>query len=62
MASEVKRQKISAEYVSPLAGRYNRNADHHTRLPRRYFLLMCQPQGCTKQLFRVEAAWPFASA
>ena len=62
MASKVKRQNISAEDVSPLARRYNRNVDHHARMPRRYFLLMCQPQGCTKQLFRVEAAWPFASA
>ena len=26
------------------------------------FCFWCQPNGCTKQLFRVEAAWPFASA
>ena len=26
------------------------------RLPRRDFLWLCQPPGCTKQLFRVEAA------
>ncbi len=62
MASEVNRQSISAEGLLTLLGRYNRNARLHARLLRRDFLSLCQPPGCTKQLFRVKAAWPFASA
>src|SRR3954454_1891413 len=62
MASEVKRRRIPAEDLGALPGRYNRNAGPHARLLRRDFLNACQPPGCTKQLFRVEAAWPFAPA
>jgi hypothetical protein len=62
MASEVKRQSIPVEEGSVLPGRYNRNVGPHARLLRRDFLNLCQPPGCTKQLFRVEAAWPVAPA
>jgi hypothetical protein len=39
MASDVKRQSTSAEDVSLLSRRYNRNVARHARLPRRNFLL-----------------------
>jgi hypothetical protein len=61
MASEVKRQRISGEESFSLPSRYNWNVDPHARLLRREVLFVCQPPGCTKQLFRVNVARPFAS-
>jgi hypothetical protein len=60
MASEVNRQSVSVEDFSSVSVFPSEPVDLCFLVCAAFFIAGLQPYGCTKQLTRVKAGWPFA--